>query len=157
MSQIPTLGPRVLHRLPGRFRVHLTGWSGQRPREIEQAIARVPGVHAARADSLTGNVLVHFDPRSITEARLTVELDQVAAEVQATPAGPEEPGTPSGNGLRLLAGHVLSEVLFGAVLAVEPFGLPIAVFWALQLGFSALFVDATIKPDPTQACCASAA
>jgi hypothetical protein len=54
----------VVHALPGRVRVHLPGWSGQRPQLLEDRLRRVRGVRTVQANPLTGNVLIHFDPRA---------------------------------------------------------------------------------------------
>ncbi|MFN2477475.1 MAG: HAD-IC family P-type ATPase [Chthoniobacterales bacterium] len=65
MSSAAVAEPGVLHRIPGRLRVHLPERSGERPREIESRLRQLRGVHGARADSVTGNVLVRFDPAAI--------------------------------------------------------------------------------------------
>ncbi len=44
------------------MRVHLPEWSGQKQRDVEVRLRRMPGVRGAQADPLTGNVLVRFDP-----------------------------------------------------------------------------------------------
>ena len=149
MSQTTTSWPQVLHRLPGRARLHLPGWSGQRRPELEQALCRVPGIHSARADTLTRNILVRFDPRAITEADLEAVLARLASGEQTKAAPRSELGC--------LARHALSEALFWAIGCVEPFGLPIAVFWALQLGFGALCAGPISRPDhASQVPCVSA-
>ncbi len=55
-------GPLVLHTLPGRLRVHVPGWSAHDGPRLEWRLLRVPGVTHARANPLTGNVLVHYRP-----------------------------------------------------------------------------------------------
>ena len=42
--------------------MHLPEWSRERPRDIESRLRQLRGVQGARADSVTGNVLVRFDP-----------------------------------------------------------------------------------------------
>ncbi|MBV9282571.1 MAG: hypothetical protein JOZ41_21040 [Chloroflexi bacterium] len=50
----------IVHALPGRLRVHLSGWRGSEE-QVERALAAAPGVRSVRASSLTGNVLISFD------------------------------------------------------------------------------------------------
>jgi hypothetical protein len=156
MSQVTSPIVQVLHRLPGRVRLHLPGWSGQGPEELELTLRRVPGVHAARADGLTGNVLIHFDPSAVGETELTAVLERAVSQAwtkaprhEPAPALVEE-GAPAGGGLsgvlRFLARQVLSEVVFCAVVAVEPFGLPAAVWWLVQVGLDVL-VSASPAPS----------
>lgn len=67
----------VVHTLPGRLRVHIAGWSGQEPRLLETSIRQVRGVYRARANPLTGNVLVQFDPQTITESVLLAAIQKI--------------------------------------------------------------------------------
>ncbi len=53
--------PRVVHAIPGRMRVHLPGWEGRGPRGLEARLRRMRGVSSARANPLTGNILIRFD------------------------------------------------------------------------------------------------
>src|SRR3954447_18161044 len=62
MSLITTEELRIVHRLPGRVRVHLPGWEGEGQRVLEARLRRMRGVHYVRCSTLTRNVLVHFDP-----------------------------------------------------------------------------------------------
>jgi copper chaperone CopZ len=118
--------PRVLSETPGRVRVHLPGWQGEPPNRIEARLRRMPGVKKIQANPLTGNVLVHFDPRATgTEAILA-----------ALPRRPE-PGSqgglwaaPSGLlrvGVRGVLGHAAVDALwFGAGFFGQSAGLPLA-------------------------------
>ncbi|HEY4389323.1 MAG TPA: HAD-IC family P-type ATPase [Ktedonobacteraceae bacterium] len=67
---------RVLHEVPGRFRVYLPTWSGQGKRRIEATLLQNPGVQRVQANRLTGNILLQFDPAIISQQRL---LDAVNA------------------------------------------------------------------------------
>ena len=51
--------PRVLHRVPGRVRVHLPAWTGQGKRYIETRLRQVPGVRSVQANSLKGSSTCH--------------------------------------------------------------------------------------------------
>src|SRR5260221_2378476 len=51
----------------GRVGVHLTTWSGEGQQRIEARLRSLPGVRAAQANPLTGNVLIHYDPAQIDE------------------------------------------------------------------------------------------
>lgn len=57
--------PAILHATPGRLRVHLPGWSGRGRLSLQTQLCQVPGIHSARANELTGNVVVGFDPATI--------------------------------------------------------------------------------------------
>lgn len=78
LSPRTTDSPRVLSLLPGRVRVHLPNWSGEVP-ELEAALAQLKGVKAARANTLTGNVLVQFDPGKVSADQLIRQLTSYAA------------------------------------------------------------------------------
>jgi Ca2+-transporting ATPase len=74
---------------PGRVRLSVGGLHGRPAREaaIETALGRLPGVEQVRASSLTGNVLVVFDP----EVRTTEELvEQAAGELGLAVRWPEQ-------------------------------------------------------------------
>src|SRR5215472_4151589 len=78
MRPAPPDQPRVLSRTPGRLRVHLPGWDGCGQDEIEVGVRGLGGVESARANALTGNVLVGFDPRAIAEQDLLAALARLA-------------------------------------------------------------------------------
>ena len=71
--------PRLVHRTPGRARVHLAGWSGAEQDVLEARLLREPGVRAAQANPLTSNVLVHFDPALTDEGRVLAALGAVGS------------------------------------------------------------------------------
>jgi hypothetical protein len=52
----------VIHALPGRLRLHLSDWSGEKPENLQEIIGSVRGVRDVRADSQTRNVLIHYYP-----------------------------------------------------------------------------------------------
>ena len=86
MTLTATEGPRVVHAIPGRMRVHLPGWEGRGARGVEAWLRRVRGVRSVRANSLTGNVLIRFDPtlandEVILTALRGLDLDSVSSEV----------------------------------------------------------------------------
>src|SRR5438128_1643648 len=57
---------RVLSMIPGRVRLSLPGWTEVGVDQIEERLGRLPGVRGVRANPLTRNVLIHFDPRLTT-------------------------------------------------------------------------------------------
>jgi hypothetical protein len=68
------------------MRVHLPGWEGRGARGVEAWLRRVRGVRSVRANSLTGNVLIRFDPtlandEVILTALRGLDLDSVSSEV----------------------------------------------------------------------------
>jgi calcium-translocating P-type ATPase len=84
--------PQTLSAIPGRVRLHLPAWSGRGSHLLEQTIRQVAGVQRAEANSLTGNVLIHFDPRQTDPARIRSAL--VAAQPAADQGPDEAPETP---------------------------------------------------------------
>ncbi|HEX6779252.1 MAG TPA: haloacid dehalogenase, partial [Ktedonobacterales bacterium] len=99
--------PRLLHALPGRLRVQVSWWSGQRSHQIEARLRQIPGVRKVQANALTGSVLLTYDAsttsqRAILEALRspapdTVEADAAEAvreEPEQQAARPEPSSTP---------------------------------------------------------------
>lgn len=66
--------PRLIHTLPGRVRVHMPALPELGGHEVETRLRQIRGVHAVRANSLTGNVLVRFDPAATDERSLLTIL-----------------------------------------------------------------------------------
>ena len=54
----------VSHHIPGRMRVKVPGAKGQPRvlRQIQQALASVPGIRRVEVNPATGSVLIHYDP-----------------------------------------------------------------------------------------------
>ncbi len=78
------LRPRVVHRLPGRCRVHLPALR-KLPEQMVHKISLLvrlmelpEGVQRVRADSRTGNVLIGYDPAQITEKEILDYLKVLA-------------------------------------------------------------------------------
>jgi hypothetical protein len=66
----PAALPCVISAVRGRIRLHVPGWFDIAEQDIERRFVHVDGVHRARANELTGNVLVHFDPTRTDTQRL---------------------------------------------------------------------------------------
>jgi uncharacterized membrane protein YbaN (DUF454 family) len=64
----------VVHSSFGRLRVHLPHWSGTRGEDIIAGVRRLPGVTHAEARSITGNVLILFEPQQTSAAALIESL-----------------------------------------------------------------------------------
>lgn len=62
--------PCLLHAIPGRLRIHLPGWSAGACRRLEGELCRLQGVRDARVNSLTGNILIEFEPRLLSQQEL---------------------------------------------------------------------------------------
>jgi cation-transporting ATPase I len=93
MSVAVAEGPRVLHTLPGRIRVHLPEWSGQGRRAIEATLRQIQGVQGVQANALTGNILIYFDPlltdeQSVLSVLHGIDLDKSAAPEYEAPPPP---------------------------------------------------------------------
>ena len=85
--------PRIVHAIPGRMRLHLPVWEGRGPRGLEARLRRVRGVSSARANPLTGNVLIRFDPTAtkdedVLRAVRELEPDEPAGEPEREPPPP---------------------------------------------------------------------
>jgi hypothetical protein len=63
----PTSVPSVLSFTPGRIRIHIADLRGDPARGavLAASLTSLRGVQAVRANDLTGNVLVHYDPNRI--------------------------------------------------------------------------------------------
>lgn len=90
MSALPTSDvardPVVLHVLPGRLRVHLPEWTGHGRRALESELRGVDGVRTARANPMTGNVVIEFDPRVARQGAILHALGEFKAPVPVEPA-----------------------------------------------------------------------
>ncbi len=80
MSLVAAEEPRILHAIPGRIRLHVPGWLEQGRHDRETQLRQMPGVYGVRANTLTGNMLILFDPaitneQAILEAIRTFHLD----------------------------------------------------------------------------------
>ncbi|MBV8989082.1 MAG: HAD-IC family P-type ATPase, partial [Solirubrobacterales bacterium] len=84
--------PEIIHSLPGRIRVHVPAWTGDR-RELERRVSALEGVGGARAREQTRNVLVTFDP-AVTDAHEIVAAiaRAVASGAAPRPSTAEQPG-----------------------------------------------------------------
>ncbi|GER91172.1 hypothetical protein KDW_53340 [Dictyobacter vulcani] len=87
-----TTEPHVLHAITGRIRVHIPGWLGRGKRYLETQLHRLQGIHRIRANPVTGNVLVFFDPTALSEQAIlyaiqTLDLEQINSQ-------PVEPNLP---------------------------------------------------------------
>ena len=65
---------RILSLIPGRVRLHLSGWTAGDVEWVETRLCQVNGVESVQANPLTGNVLIRFDRRTTGEKTLLVEL-----------------------------------------------------------------------------------
>lgn len=72
----PMLRPRVVHRLPGRLRVHLPALkhlpenNAQLLDVIEAVLAAPLEIESARACSATGNLLLTYDPARVADEQV---------------------------------------------------------------------------------------
>ena len=85
--------PRILHTIPGRLRVHLPTWSGQGKRQIETHLRQLHGVRSVQANTLTGNVLIQYDPAMTNEQTILAEAQSFDLNTTDEPE-PEPPPPP---------------------------------------------------------------
>jgi hypothetical protein len=116
---------RIVHSLPGRVRVHLLGWNGERPDRLAAAIARVPGVSQVSASARTRNVLARYDQRKLDERRLLATIARAARRLgrdphtrSATPP-PARNHDPSTEGRRTRRGNPVRRLPTRARIAVR--------------------------------------
>jgi Heavy metal associated domain 2 len=77
--------PQVLHQLPGRIRVWLPVKCSQAQRDaVVATLCKVDGVHQVRVGAHTGNTLVNFDPRVISQATIVNTLSMVTDGLPST-------------------------------------------------------------------------
>ncbi len=70
---------RIAHFLPGRVRLKVAALKGDAALagRLSAAFGAVPGVHAIECNTVTGSVLIRYDPRRIVEADAAGALSQV--------------------------------------------------------------------------------
>lgn len=124
---------RILSQVPGRLRLHIPSCAHVSVKQIETWLSRIQGVRGARANPLTGNILVHFDPDVITDQDLLKEVHRGEA-VRGTPSSPQAIEKSHGSspsllrvGVRGLLGHaVVDSVWFATGYLGHSLGLPLA-------------------------------
>src|SRR5262249_9076855 len=131
----------------GRLRLHLPSRTAEGVDRIEERLGRVQGVESVKANPLTGNVFIHFDPRTTGEKRSLKDLQNVLDELVAAPAPPPAPRSRTAPkdgsrqpverrgrstspwirvGMRGLLGHaVVDSVWFAAGFLGKSLGLPL--------------------------------
>lgn len=168
----------VVHTLPGRLRLHIPRLAQLGAERIEEQVRGLPGIESARANALTGNVLVEYDPQRLTAADVRAALAALAAldstNVSAhlprtspltqtrntVPSPATRPGTPP-----RVAAERVGLVLKGASLALSlsslagnPLALAVTGVEALQLLAEARAHVAVTAPHASHVCgaCGSA-
>jgi hypothetical protein len=78
----------IQHYVPGRLRLKIASlqWNEARAFSAERALRSLGGIHNATANTLTGSVLVHFDPRAISVESIleALKADGFVAAVNAS-------------------------------------------------------------------------
>src|SRR5687768_1394916 len=80
--------PRIVHSLPGRVRLELAGWSGERAHGLERRLRTLEGVRSASASPATRRVLVRFDTRATDTTRVVAGVRRLGIDRLAE--GPTE-------------------------------------------------------------------
>ncbi|HXG72073.1 MAG TPA: HAD-IC family P-type ATPase [Gemmatimonadaceae bacterium] len=135
----------VVHRSAGRARIRLARLPAEEHAHLEARLRREPGIRDARVNGLTGNLLVQFDPRLTSEARVLASVADIevptayarprAASVSAASVSAARPADPmqadrlvqsgtrivgSALGLGLLAGRRLRGATGSPVSSAAP-------------------------------------
>jgi hypothetical protein len=71
--------------LPGRLRIHLSGWRPADRVTLERRLQLVPGVHTVRATPETGNILFLFDPSVVSTERLLSAAESALGQATIAP------------------------------------------------------------------------
>jgi hypothetical protein len=74
MSDVLAADIQLVHLLPGRMRVHLTGFAQRTLECVETEMRGLRGISRVRFDPATSNLLVHFDPAQIDERAALTHL-----------------------------------------------------------------------------------
>lgn len=86
---------RPVHATSGRLRVHVAGWLGQGQHILESRLGQHPGVLSVRANPLTRNVLVRFDPAVANEEHILRAVRMLTLEVLTAPVDGAAPAPES--------------------------------------------------------------
>lgn len=78
MTAGPQQKPRVLHRLPGRLRIDLGAVASAGHKPIEEGLAQAAGIHRARLNPRTANLLVEFDCAQTSETDVLARCEAMA-------------------------------------------------------------------------------
>jgi hypothetical protein len=129
---------RVLSQTPGRVRIHVSVWSNEPVESIEGRLLRVFGVEVVKANPLTSNVLVRFDPMLVGTEEIVAALRQQPGpgfERAKTEPGREVSVPPLLRaGARGLLGHAAVDALwFGAGFLGKRLGLPLSALGPLHV------------------------
>jgi hypothetical protein len=136
---------RLLSLATGRMRIHLPGWVDQERDQVEKLTRRLPGVLAVQANAVTGNVLIHFDPKAVDPMALwrmarntwedaAAQLQQSRQSGGSSVGGGPPPATLLRVGVQGLFGHMLVDALwFTAGFVGQSLGLPLAGLGPLHL------------------------
>jgi cation-transporting ATPase I len=85
MVALAAESPRVLHALPGRMRVKLSGWMAQNGHVVEPRLRTMPGIRRAEANNLTGNLLIEFDPAVMDQRSILNVIESTPQEEMPRP------------------------------------------------------------------------
>jgi uncharacterized membrane protein YbaN (DUF454 family) len=102
--------PTLVHSSFGRMRVHLPHWSGAHSEAIRAELGQLPAVTAAEANSVTGNVLIFFDPEQASGTGLLqaiANLPEPSFDVLTTFCQIDAPVARSDQGLEPTQGEIV--------------------------------------------------
>jgi len=84
--------PHIVHRLPGRVRIHVPAISRATPEDVQARVERMPGVRRARANDLTRNVLVEFDAGRVDPETIVERMQRLRYAAQSARGGAASTG-----------------------------------------------------------------
>ena len=88
----PAASYRVSHASPGRLRVRYPPrWLRARQPALESRLRELDGVRAVTGSSVTGSLLISYDPFSLAERLLIGELETMTAVLDGAPGGATPP------------------------------------------------------------------
>jgi hypothetical protein len=102
-----------IHNVPGRLRIKIPSIKGDQDmaEEVQGVLRSIEGVNSAKANTLTGSIVIHYDPKAVRSKEILDTLNQ---------AGYVDPSKAITNDqyIRITVskvGQVIWKVLFGAV------------------------------------------
>jgi hypothetical protein len=129
MEKSPTLFT-YLHSTPGRMRIRVPARRGDDrfSREIETLLRHQPGIEQVSANTLTGSILILFDPVTTDDRQILAELARVGLVGDLiTPA----PAPLTVSGVTAQIGAAIGKELVKAVLAQAMGKSPVGLLLSL--------------------------
>jgi hypothetical protein len=116
-----------LHELPGRLRIRIPALrqSSHKARNIERSVKNLPGVHSVSINTVTGSLLVYYDPEYIESGAILNILHRERYITNTIAVSP----TPEDNALNKM-GEAVSKAIVTFLLDRALQGTPFSIVTA---------------------------